>query len=414
MTQASLRTVCLVLITAWLGSCIPQDDVALQPEPRAPDITLRIGLVIDAARVTIGGGGPFVVVDPDEGEIGRVDSATAVDAAPRGTGVTVGGPIPDIQRRLLQIVSADTGGTLRVNGRNYRGTLELRRGTTGLTVVNVVGLEQYLGGVVGAEMGTRAAGEEEALKAQAVASRTYAIRNRGRWQERGFDLIADVNDQVYAGTRNENAMALDAVEATRGEVITYNGEPIEAFYSSTCAGRTEEGSAAFAGARRPYLQSISDVDPSGTAWCAISPRFRWTERWTATQLANVLRRTLPANRLASTRAGDLSDLRVLDRTATDRVATLELAGRNGRTLVLGQAIRRVLSMPGGGILRSTDFSLRIDRAGGRIERVEIEGRGNGHAVGMCQWGAVGRARAGHDYATILTSYFPGTELRRMY
>ena len=397
-----------------LGSCVPPDDPSLAPPPRSADPELRLGIVVDAPRATIGGGGAFRVVDHDEGEVGVVDAATSIDAAPRGAGVGVGGPLPDVVRRVLQIVPVDSAGTVRINGQEYRGTMELRRGERGLTVVNVVGLEAYLAGVVGAEMGRRSPGEEEALKAQAVVSRTYALRNRGRWRAKGFDLVADVNDQAYLGTRHETPMAIAAVAGTRGEALTFNGEPIEAFYSSTCGGHTEEGSAAFRGARRPYLQSISDTDSTGTAWCAISPRFRWTEQWSATQLATILRRTLPANRLPASRAGDLTDLRIIDRTDTDRAATVELTGRDGRTLVLGQAIRRVLTMPAGGILRSTDFEITIDRRGGRIQRVEIEGRGNGHAVGMCQWGAVGRARAGHDYATILTSYFPGTELRQIY
>lgn len=401
----------------WLaaGSCVPPDASTLSPEPRTAAPSFRLGIVVEASKASIGGGGAFHVIDPDEGDLGRIDAATIIDAAPRGTGVAIGGPLPDIQRRTLQLVPADSGGTIRINGREYRGSVELRRGATGMTVINVVDLEDYLAGVVGAEMGRRAPGEEEALKAQAVASRTYALRNRGRWLSRGFDLVADVNDQVYIGVANENPMALAAVEATRGQVLMQDGEPIEAFFSSTCGGRTEEGSAAFAGARRPYLKAIDDTDPvTGAAWCAISPRYRWTETWTARQLTAVLRQTLSANGLSAARAGDITDIRVLDHTPSGRVASVELRGRGGGTRVSGQAIRRVLAMAGGGILRSTNFELRIDRSGGRIERVEIAGRGNGHAVGMCQWGAVGRARAGHDHVAILASYFPGAELTRIY
>ena len=370
------RARCLVALLA-VGSCSPTDEPGQPPVPevaQSADPEFRLGIGLELAKATIGGGGALRVVDPDEGEVGTIDSAVVVDAAPRGAGVTVGGPLPDISRKLLRIVPVDSGGTVKVNGREYRGTLELRRGVTGLTIVNVVGLEDYLAGVVGAEMGRRAPGEEEALKAQAVVSRTYALRNRGRWNARGFDLVADVNDQVYIGVRNENPMAVAAVEATRGEILEYNGEPIEAFFSSTCGGHTEEGSAAFSGASRPYLKSIEDTDPAtGAAWCAISPRFRWTERWTARQLTDVLRATLPANRLPATRAGDLTDIRVVSRTESGRIASVSLIGRNGRTLVSGQAIRRVLSMPAGGILRSTEFQVRIDRSGGRIERVELDG-----------------------------------------
>ncbi len=183
---------------------------------------------------------------------------------------------------------------------------------------------------------------------------------------------------------------------------------------STCAGRTEDGTAAFAGASRPYLRSVDDHDESGTAWCATSPRFNWKTGWTAAQLATTLRRTLAAEKLPGGRATDLRDVRVGDRDGAGRITTLDLVGKNGRTSVGGQAIRRVLSPPGGGLLLSNDFTVRVTRTGGKLERVDVDGRGNGHGVGMCQWGAIGRARAGQDVRTILTSYFPGTEIQRAY
>src|SRR5690606_39118502 len=107
----------------------------------------------------------------------------------------------------------------------------------------------------------------------------------------------------------------------------------------------------------------------------------------------------------------LREMRVLDRTASGRIATLELRGARGATVVRGSAIRRALQPPEGGLLGSSDFTVRLDRRGGRIERVVAEGRGFGHGVGLCQWGAIGRARAGQDHLTILMSYFPGTDLQ---
>ncbi|MGH7594189.1 MAG: SpoIID/LytB domain-containing protein, partial [Gemmatimonadales bacterium] len=319
-----------------------------------------------------------------------------------------------VSRPVLVIEAVDTGTTLRLNGHEYRGTFELRRGDRGLTVVNRIPLEAYIAGVVGAEMGRRLPGDEEALKAQAVASRTYAIRNQGRWQASGFDLVGTTNDQVYSGETSENVMATAAVAATRGQILTWNNAPIDAFYFSTCGGRTEDGVAAFAGADRPYLRSVDDLDPSGIPWCASSPRFHWNTGWSAIALSATLRRTLAAENLPVGRATDLTDLRIIQRTRTGRIAALALIGRNGRTVVAGQAIRRVLAPADGGPLRSTDFTIRIARTGGRIERVDVDGRGSGHAVGMCQWGAIGRARAGQDFRTILTSYFPGTEIQRVY
>lgn len=402
------------LLLAGLASCLineaPQDVTPLfGPEP-----PFRVGLRVNAASVTIGSDAGLRIIDLDEGVVEELEPGSSLQATARKQDVTVEGGSSSVTRRILQIEPRDSGATIRIDGREYRGTLELLPGATGLTVVNRIGLEEYLKGVVGAEMGKRAPGEEEALKAQAIVSRTYALRNQGRWQAQGFDLMADVSAQAYAGLLNENPMATAAVDGTRGLILTFEGAPIEAFYSSTCGGRTEDGSAAFSGADRPYLRSFADVDERGVAWCAISPRYQWREHWEGRAFAASLRQTLAAERLSTARASDLREIRVLARTPSGRIATIELSGKGGRTTVSGQAIRRVLSPPSGGWLRSTDFTIRLSRSGGRIEAVDIEGRGNGHGVGMCQWGAVGRARAGYHYDAILMSYFPGTELHRQY
>jgi len=405
----------LVALAVVLGSCMPPDEPVLAPTPEltvAPEV--RIGLILTATSASIGGGEALRVVDPDEGLLVEVPRQEMLTLSRRGAGVVLRGIGADIVRRRLLIAPAEPEGTVRVAGRDYRGVLEVEQGTSGVRIVNRVSIEHYLIGVVGAEMGNRSAEEFEALKAQAVASRTYALRQQANAGSRGYDMVADVNSQVYAGLELEQPLAARAVEETRGEILTWQGEPIDAFFSSTCGGETEDGTAAFAGASRPYLRSIADRDEQGTAWCAISPRYRWEEQWSMAQLTAVLRRTLAANGLPLARATDLTEMRVLDRTATGRIAVLELAGRNGRTTVSGQTIRRVLAPTAGGMLRSTDFVVKLSRRGGRIDRVTIAGQGYGHAVGMCQYGAIGRARAGQDYVTILTSYFPGTTLSRNY
>lgn len=385
---------------------------AAVPVTKAPEI--RIGLLVNVRHATIGGGGAFRVSDPDEGELSAYLPGTQLDAGALHGDVVLTGDVRPVERAVFLIEAVDTDAVMRVNGHDYQGSIELRASDSGLVVINHVTLEDYLIGVVGAELGRRAPGDEEALKAQAVVSRTYALRNQGRYKNRGFDLMSSVNDQVYAGQLSDNAMAATAVRATRGEIVAVNGQPIDAFFSSTCGGRTEDGSAAFAGASRPYLQSVDDLDPSGIPWCAISPRFRWTATWSGAELSNTLRRTLAAEHLPGGAATGLSAVQIGSRTATGRVAAITLVGRGGRTVVSGQAIRRVLSPLEGGLLRSTDFTVRLTRSGSRLERVDIEGRGNGHGVGMCQWGAIGRSRAGQDYRTILASYFPGTDIQQAY
>jgi stage II sporulation protein D len=396
------------------GSCMPPDEPAIVPAAESRQPPVRIGLALDAARPRLSGDMGLRVIDPDEGDLRYVGAGQDIRIGADGTGVTLDPEGRAVRRRVLAVSPGSEEGMVYLDGRPYRGTLEFTRGADGVRIVNVIGLEEYLVGVVGAELGHRPPAEAAAARAQAVVARTYALRNMGRWEEDGFDLLAGVASQVYRGADDEDPVAAAAVEATAGEVLLYGGELIDAFYSSTCGGEREAGRDVFVGGDRPYLQAGPDLDPQGRAWCAISPRYRWTTSWTANELAGILRRTLAAERLSTSRATDLREARVLDRTGSGRIASLELRGSGGSTVIRGAAVRRVLAPPEGGLLGSTDFTVRIDRRGGRIERLVAEGRGFGHGVGLCQWGAIGRARAGQDHLTILMSYFPGTNLQRIY
>ncbi|HLG06737.1 MAG TPA: SpoIID/LytB domain-containing protein, partial [Gemmatimonadales bacterium] len=238
-------------------------------------------------------------------------------------------------------VAASTGESLtRLNGRDYRGSFTIRvseaRGGGGggggagvgsrVTAVNVVDLEEYLVGVVGAELGTREGTDHAALQAQAVVSRTIALQRVASSRQRAgdYDLLATVSDQAYTGTGAENELAAGAVSETRGQVLRYQDRVIDAFFHSTCAGRTAAGTEVFGGAERSYLRSIADADGSGRAWCRISPRFRWRETWTGEALAGTLRESLPRTGHSAELAAALRDIRVTERTGTGRVARLEL------------------------------------------------------------------------------------------
>jgi stage II sporulation protein D len=285
------------------------------------------------------------------------------------------------------------GGLVALNGRWYRGRLSVMRDRTGLTVINTVPLEEYLVGVVAAEMGRKDSTDIEALAAQAIVSRTFAIRNLGKRAADGFDLLPTVVDQAYTGFVGEYALARAAVARTAGMVVTWQGVPIDAFFFSTCAGRTANGTEVFAAADRPYLVSIRDVDGDGQPYCRLSPRYRWREDWTAGQLESVLRQTLPVE--TGTPAEQVSGLRAVQ-------------------VVRRSAVRRALHPVGETALRSATFELLETRDGDRLTGLTAIGAGAGHGVGFCQWGAVGRARAGQDALTILGAYFPGTTVSRAY
>jgi stage II sporulation protein D len=316
---------------------------------------------------------------------------------------------------MIALIATDPSGMVRVNGRTYRGIVEIVRDTAGITLVNRLPLESYLLGVVSAEMGRRNLAEFEALKAQAVVSRTYALRNLRRRAALGFDLHAGVADQVYAGSGSETPEGLEAVRSTRGMVLTYEGAPIDAFYYSTCGGQTADGVEAFRAASRPYLKSFPDVDERGAAYCRISPRYRWREEWTGGVLLATLRRTLPAAAgVSSDQVGEVRDVWVVQRTGSGRVGRLAITLRSNQVMVDGPAIRQVLRPASGDLLRSAAFTLTATGAGRGITRLVAEGSGAGHGVGLCQWGAVGRSRAGHDFQRILAAYYPGAMLQRLY
>ncbi len=384
---------------------------AAPARPGAVEPTIRIGLLVGVAAVRIAGGGDLLVSAAD-GASRTVAALDPVTLRAEGGGVT-GGGLPRTGAVTVTPLAPD--GLVSVDGRSYRGSVQVRRNGPGLVVINVLGLESYLAGVLPLELGRLEDGDLQAMKAQAIVSRTYALRNLGKRERDGFDLLGTVADQVYGGALVETDLAWRALRETAGRIVTWQGAPIDAFFFSTCGGRTAEGTEVYAGADRPYLRSVADVDASGEAWCRLSPRFHWTVRWTRAELQEVLRQTVPAVTGRAVAPEDrVRSVRVTSLTSSGRVATLGL-DLGGRTVaVRGPAIRQVLRPAPGEILRSAAFDLHEDRQGGSLRTLEADGRGAGHGVGFCQWGAIGRARAGFRYDQILAAYYPGTELTQVY
>jgi stage II sporulation protein D len=285
-----------------------------------------------------------------------------------------------------------------------------------LNVVNRVNVESYIAGVVSPEIGARRPDELAAVLAQAVVSRSFVIKNRGRWDAFGFDAYADTRDQVYLGVAVETDQAWDAVRRTAGQVLTYDGGVIDAYFHSACGFSTAGVDEAFATARtRPYLRPVSDDQGGGHFYCDIAPRFRWREEWDGPKLRAILSRTLPT---VTPRSGDglqrITDVTVSRTTRSGRVGELRIVFERGDIRIPGPDVRSVLRPEADRALSSTAFQLTVTKANGEVTRVVAAGAGSGHAVGMCQWGAIGRARAGQDYAAILTTYFHGTKIEKLY
>jgi len=302
------------------------------------------------------------------------------------------------------------------NGRRYRGRINITSSRAGLTVVNRVTVESYIAGVVGPEIGARRPDEMAAVLAQAVVSRSFAIKNRGRWEAFGFDAYADTRDQVYLGVAVESEQAWDAVRRTAGQVLKYQGDVIDAYFHSTCGFSTAGIDEAFATVQnRPYLRPVSDSRGGDHYYCDISPRFRWREEWDASKLRAILSRTLPnVTPLSGDGLQRITDVTVSRTTKSGRVGELRIVFERGDIRIPGPDVRSVLRPDADRLLSSAAFQLTVTKAGGQVTRLVAAGAGSGHAVGMCQWGAIGRARAGQDYRAILNTYFPGTKIERLY
>jgi stage II sporulation protein D len=279
-------------------------------------------------------------------------------------------------------------GPIRHAGRDFSGEVEVRRSLDGLAVIDVLPLEDYVAAVTGAEMPPSF--PAEALKAQAIAARTFAVGKKLEARELGldYDLGATVLDQVYPGAGAVDPRARSAAVATAGEVLVFDHRPAEAYFHSSCGGITESGADAL-GRDLPYLRPVRCES------CRGSPRDRWTLELTAAELG----------RLAGL-ARSATEARVTRRSATGRVAKLEVQAGGERAVLDGPELRRRL---GYDRLPSLAFTVKSGRKG-----FVFQGKGAGHGAGLCQWGAAGKARSGASYRQILLYYYPGVEIVKMY
>ena len=302
----------------------------------------------------------------------------------------------------------DAEGQVEFNGRRWRGELVITNTGGDLLVVNRLLMDDYLKGVVPLEIGTRANADAAAVEAQAVTARSYALTHLAG-PGRPFDMRATVTDQVYGGASAETSVGNRSVEATAGLVLLYGGRVVNAPYSATCGGSAAEPQDVWRTAGEPYLKRVSDQIPGSTHfYCEGAPKYRWTRVYSHDALReNITKylRTLPGSNssITSVRAVTVSQV-----TPAGRVGILTVDTDRGSVTLRGNEMRTALRMPSGELLYSTYFSVSAVTGRDGVESLTLSGGGHGHGVGMCQAGAIGRARAGQDFRTILRTYYPGT------
>ncbi len=308
--------------------------------------------------------------------------------------------------------------------RIYRGQLEFLPRACGLTVVNRLNVEEYLYSVVPAEM--PASWPAAALEAQAVAARTYTFANMGRYASRGFDLLSSVLSAAYPGVKSETSATRAAVDATRGQILTYNGRPISAVYSANSAGFTESSREVW-NFDHPYLQAVPDKNlPPEIAGGYMAPAelAAWLNSRLPThsshpsysgRAAYRWRLWMPREELEALlgqgeKLGRILSITTAGRGPSGRVKKVLVKGTAGEYSVSGDQIRSRL-----GGLRSNLFIVEPKiGADGLPEFFLFTGGGWGHGVGMCQSGAAGMAAAGYSCREILNHYYPGAVLTTKY
>ena len=390
-------------------------DVGPRPRAGASLRTVRIALARGAAEARLQSDGDWSLQTGDGTQLAEPPRAgESWTVEPQGGRLALrraGGAVARPEVASIVARASDADGLLAFGGRRWRGELRIGVDDGGrLLVVNHVPMDDYLKGVVPLEIGTRAMTDFAAAEAQAVAARSYAYMHL-LGPGRPYDMLATVADQVYGGVGAETPLGNQSVENTSGLVLMYDGRVVNAPYHGNCGGFTAEPGDAWRSGPEPYLKRVSDQIPgSDHFYCEAGPRFRWTRRYTAEELRQSIARhlrTLPQGPESIERVRAVV---VTDVTPAGRVAALTVDTDRGRWTLRGNDIRAALRTTSGEMLYSTYFSVETVEAHGVVQSLELRGGGNGHGIGMCQSGAIGRARAGQDFRTILTTYYPGTTI----
>ncbi|MBI2354895.1 MAG: SpoIID/LytB domain-containing protein [Deltaproteobacteria bacterium] len=340
--------------------------------------TIRVAILKNAAGVVIDGDG--VLAARENGT--AVALTTPVSIKPGKNGIVAG------DSNYVRLVFGASAAVF-VNGKPYRGVAEITLGEKGLLVVNELPLEDYLVGLINCEISS--AWPIEAVKTQAVIARTYALNRKEARKNAFYHLESSVIDQVYEGCLIEDSRARHAVSETAGEVLTYKGDIIQAFYHSNCGGRTEASENVW-GASLPYLKGVE------CEYCLTAPSALWEQRLGLRDIEEKLR-------AAGIRIAAVTDIRGGALNSRGRLKNVMIVSGRDEVFVAGDQFRKAV---GYGVIKSTNFTVKV--VGGEAL---FSGLGNGHGVGLCQWGSKQRALDGFGYTEILSYYYPGTELKRL-
>jgi len=392
--------------------------------------TIRVGILSNQDNVLVSANTQFEIVNGETGQL-LVDLAAGEKATITRVGKTItinGKPVTAVTLSALTFQNNDEH-YFEVNKKQYRGAIDIHvtHGKTGLTIVNTLPIEQYLYGVIAREISPT--WHIEALKAQAVAARTYALYNLNKHQGDEYDVCATTDCQVYGGRESEAPQVIKAVNDTSGQVIMFQGKVISAYFHSSSGGYTENSENVW-GTYEPYLRGTVDYDQN-------SPQYKWEKKLTVDELSAVFDKA--GYTIGAIKAIDLVPLThkpmsTPERGISGRVKVIQFIGSTGSVQLTGEQLRKMLG------LKSTLFDVDIlqpnlpplreqgviadkkelHRISGKPnEMLVISGFGLGHGLGLSQWGAKTMAEQGPQgdstyFKEILKHYYQGTIIKKVF
>jgi len=351
-----------------------------------PAEVVRVAIIQDAQSLSLKVKGFYEVIDLKDRKVLYRGKSLSTTVTAYENGILLG-KLASRSDKLL--IKADDPYTVMINGRKFRGGITLlKKDNAHLLVVNNIELEDYIKGILYHEASHY--WPLEALKAQAVACRSYAVYQKQASGTRDFDLASDVSSQVYGGRTSERYRTNIAVDETKGMVLFYQGKIMPAYFHATCAGHTED-------AGRLWNISIPPLKGVACPFCRESPHFAWHVVLSLEEIEKKLKGT-------NYSMNNIESITVLGRDESGRIISLKITAKNKSREIPAKDFR---SLIGANIIRSTNFQLDI--AG---SDVVIEGKGWGHGVGLCQWGAYFMAKNGSTFQDILAYYYPGSTIGR--
>jgi stage II sporulation protein D len=372
-----------------IQACVEPPPPVEQKKESVPtvgaDEMIRVLLMEGVKTVGIGGTAPCVIADGQTGAVvGRLHPGQPVSVSVYDRFLAVNSaPL----RRSVIAIRPESAGFVKVNEKPYRGTVTIKRTDNGINVINRVRLEEYLYGVVPKEMSPT--WPIEALKAQAVAARTFALYHKEKSRDREYDVYASTSSQVYGGVAVENERATAAVNETRSRLLVHDGRLVLAYFHANSGGVTEDAENVWT-AQVPYLKSVRDnfsTRAPGTAW-NLGVDFAGVAQ-------SLIRQGI--------KIGTIYDITPTEVSPTGRVMKIAINHSGGVTTLKGNDFRIKYDPQR---IKSTLFHIRNNGNG-----MTVSGSGYGHGVGMSQWGAREMASAGYNYDDILRFYYAGVEVK---